>query len=425
MSSRAARVVAGCLLGVLVGCVTFALLFRLLNGNPMSAFATEIAVYSLFTIVGVLIIARQPENAVGWVYAAIGLLLASGEFAVEYAAYTYLTRPGVLPAGLGAAWYAQWYYIPFGALILVFIPLLFPTGRPLSRRWHLILWLALFTTIILTALNALYPSLELRQAYVADNPAYVAHNPIGVSINSDVRNGISTLGYGLQSVYAILAFVSLVVRFRRSKGAERQQLKWFTYAGVLIIVGSVAPGIVAMISGILVSLGLLGGPIAEDLANLDLLGGPIIDIVLIALLPIATGVAILRYRLYDIDLIIRRTLIYSVLSAALVLTYLGIVVLLQQLLRVLTGQDSAAAIVISTLAIAALFNPLRQRIQAFIDRRFYRRKYDAQQTLAAFGQTVRNEVELDKLTGELVRVIDETMQPAYVSIWLREPEVRQ
>jgi hypothetical protein len=192
--------------------------------------------------------------------------------------------------------------------------------------------------------------------------------------------------------------VSMALLSEFAKADERQQLKWFAYAAGLLVVFFVANDFLF--------------PLVGDL--LFLVG--------IALLPISVGIAILRHRLFDIDVIIRRTLVYGVLTAALALVYFGSVVLLQQLFRVLTGQTSQLAIVVSTLAIAAVFNPLRRRVQEVIDRRFYRRKYDAARTLAAFSATVRDEVDLDRLTAELLRMVEETMQPEHVSLWLRKPE---
>jgi hypothetical protein len=189
---------------------------------------------------------------------------------------------------------------------------------------------------------------------------------------------------------------SLVVRFRRSRGEERLQLKWVAYAAA-VTVAIVVPAVA-------VTRGASPSPII---------------VVAAPLVPVAAGVAILRYRLYDIDVVINRTLVYGLLTALLVVVYFGGVVVLQYVFRMLTGGESQLAIVASTLAIAALFDPLRRRVQAFVDRRFYRRKYDAAKTLAAFNARLRHETELDTLSGEVVGVVREAMQPAHVSVWLR------
>jgi hypothetical protein len=223
-------------------------------------------------------------------------------------------------------------------------------------------------------------------------------HPLGVEIATDVVNPVETILYAL----ALVAMSSLVVRLRRSRGVERQQVKWFAYAvGVLAIsailayVVSEAMGIrwLGWISSMLVIVGVVG-------------------------LPVAVGIAILRYRLYNIDLIINRTLVYGALTVLLVAVYVGSIVVFEGLLRALTGQGSQLAIVASTLAVAALFNPLRYRIQSFIDRRFYRRKYDARKTLEAFSAKLKDKTDLQELNNDLVGVVMETMQPAHISLWL-------
>ncbi|HEY3232269.1 MAG TPA: hypothetical protein VGJ87_23760, partial [Roseiflexaceae bacterium] len=225
-------------------------------------------------------------------------------------------------------------------------------------------------------------------------------NPVGIAGLAGASGFVQGLiegPFGLTIVAACA--ISVLVRFRRAQGIERQQIKWFAYAaGVLIVVGTLGT-----------FLPFLPGLLKDVLFTFA-----------VGSLPVAVGIAILRYRLYDIDLIIRRTLVYGVLTAVLALVYLGSVVLLQVIFRALTGETSQAAIVASTLAIAALFTPLRRRIQTTIDRRFYRRKYDAAKTLAAFSAQLRDEVDLNALTGELLAVIAETIQPAHVSLWLRE-----
>jgi hypothetical protein len=225
-----------------------------------------------------------------------------------------------------------------------------------------------------------------------------ARNPVGVEGAGRLLEGMETTGTGLALVALLLALVSMIVRFRRSIGVERQQLKWIVYAG------AVAAG------GFALTL-FLSGPLANAvfvIAFLAFIG-----------VPAAAGVAIMRYRLYEIDLVINRTLVYGSLTALLALVYVGSVVLLQSIFRALTGQESQLAVVASTLVIAALFNPLRRRIQAFIDRRFYRRKYDAARTLAAFGARLRDEVDLETLADDMVGVVQDTMQPEHVSLWLR------
>jgi hypothetical protein len=222
---------------------------------------------------------------------------------------------------------------------------------------------------------------------------------------------IGSVGFVLLALCSFASIFSLILHFRRVTGEERQQLKWFTYIGVLI--------------GIL----LFGGallPVLLQLFHIDptLLNAVfnVLQLPVIVFIPIALGIAILKHRLYDIDVIINRTLVYSTLTASLALVYVGLVIGLQALLRGIISQDSSVAIVISTLAIAALFQPLRRRLQAIIDHRFYRRKYDAAKTVAAFSTTLRQEVDLEQLREHLLAVVQETMQPAHVSLWLRPPD---
>jgi hypothetical protein len=212
-------------------------------------------------------------------------------------------------------------------------------------------------------------------------------------------------GFPLMLLAGLAAVISLFVRFHRARGDERQQIKWFASAAALTF---------AWIF-VFEQLGIAEGGVLEAVAAVS-------SLVLIPSIPISTGIAILRYRLYDIDRIVNRALVYAALTASLVLVYLGGVVSLQYAFRALAAGNSQLAVVASTLAIAALFNPLRRRIQAFIDRRFYRKKYDAAKTLEAFSSKLRDETDLDALDDELVSVVRETVQPAHVSLWLRKPD---
>jgi len=223
-------------------------------------------------------------------------------------------------------------------------------------------------------------------------------NPYGV--DSLILEAVAVAGAILASASMVASAISLIVRMRRAGRAQRQQIKWLAYGGA-IVVGAVFVGGV---------ISVWIGEVGYALTSIGLLG-----------VPIFTGVAIARYRLYEIDIVINRTLVYGALTAALVAVYFGGVATLQALFRAFTGQEQQPqlAIVVSTLAIAALFDPLRRRIQSFIDRRFYRRKYDAQKTLEAFSVKLRDETDLNALSDDLVGMVRETMQPAYVSLWLR------
>jgi hypothetical protein len=344
--------------------------------------------FSAFMVVGALIVAHRPGNAIGWIFSAIALLAVTGQTASEYGIYAYATRPGSPPGAILAAWYGFWPWWLVLALTLVFTPLLFPTGRLLSPRWRPVAWLAGAVTVVTTALTSLQPELEAA-------PGQVIANPIGVAaVGNPEESPVVPLLAILLVVLAAAAFGSLVLRFRRSRGEERQQLKWFTYASALL------------------PLSVVGDVLATPVGEL-LLAVPIV------FLPVATGIAILRHRLYDIDRLINRTLVYGLLTALLAGVYAGLVLVLGQLFGGV-GEDPPSWVVAgATLAVAALFRPARRRIQAVVDRRFNRRKYDAAKTVEAFSVRLRDELDLDALSAELLVVVDKTMQPTRASLWLR------
>jgi hypothetical protein len=286
------------------------------------------------------------------------------------------------------------------ALALIYLPMLFPDGRLLSRRWLLIAVIAGIATLGIVLPKALAVTLP-----VPGVPGRRVANPIGVEGLDKLGNlPISGAFEGLFLVAAVGAVSSVVARFRRSRGVERQQIKWFAYVIVVFVGGSVVTGGISDVTGV----GWLDG------------SSFVLSLVGLACLPIAVGIAILRHGLYEIDIIINRTLVYGSLTLMLLLVYFGGVTTTQALFRALTGQEqqSQLAVVVSTLAIAALFNPLRRRIQSFIDRRFFRSKYDARKTLEAFSARLRDETDLEALDAELVSVVGETMQPEHVSLWL-------
>jgi hypothetical protein len=346
--------------------------------------------FSAFMIVGALIVAHRPSNAIGWIFSAIGLLAFTALLAVQYATYAYVTRPGSLPGAILAAWYGSWPWYPAIALALIFTPLLFPTGRLLSPRWRPIAWLAGTTTAALMLLGALGPELDL-----ATTDQGIA-NPIGVAWVKNSEETVDTTVSALLVISGLAAAGSLVLRFRRSRGEERQQLKWFTYAVALLPL-FVLPGT----------------------------GVTLLTAVPLVLLPAAVGIAILRYRLYDIDRLINRTLVYGLLSALLASVYAGTVLVLGQVFGGVGKDPSSWAVAGATLAVAALFQPARRRIQAVVDRRFNRRKYDAAKTVEAFSTRLRDELDLDTLSAELLAVVDQTMQPSQAWLWLRPSTGRQ
>jgi hypothetical protein len=349
----------------------------------------------VFSTVGAVIAPRTPpHNPIGWLFCAVGLLFAVTHFSAEYAIYTLLAAPGSpLPGGEAAAWLTSWLWIPqLGSV--VFVVLLFPDSRLPSSRWRWFAWLSVLLVLMGAVLSALSPG----PISVGLGPI---HNPLGVeslpSFIKVVERVVNSLLFA--------AVISLFIRLRRARELERQQIKWFVYATALTICG-----------------GILTYPVSEAIGSQWLKWISFVPFIVgVMAIPISMGIAILRYRLYEIDLIINRTIVYGALTALLVLVYFGGVAASEAIFRALTGQEQQPqlAIVVSTLVIAALFNPLRRRIQGFIDRRFYRRKYDARKTLEAFSVKLRDETDLEALNNELLGVVRETMQPAHVSLWLR------
>ncbi len=351
--------------------------------------------FGAFALVGSVLVAKIPTHPISWIMVTIGLTVGLGVAADTYAAYIMATHgsPNIL-AVLGA-WFNDIYWYPLLMLALVYIPLLFPDGHLPSPRWFPLALLPGITTMVIVALSA------FRETLIGQSMPYRIDNPIGIAgLPIDENHPLNIIMEFLIGISLLGAAAAVLVRFRRSAGVERQQLKWFLTAVALLPVMQ----------------------IFDALTNLGDLG----FIFSIVAIPTSIGIAILRYRLYDIDLIIRRTLQYTLLTGLLALVYFGSVVLLQSTFETLTGQGSPVVIVISTLGIAALFTPLRRRVQDFIDRRFYRRKYDAEQTLSEFAAIARDEVDLEKLTDSLIGAVAETMQPEQVSLWLKEVgEVRK
>jgi hypothetical protein len=341
-----------------------------------------------FSVVGAIIASRQPRNAIGWLFCSVGVTIGLNSFAGDYAEFWLASGFGPDSVGETAAWLSSWLWFLLVYVPMSFLLLLFPDGRPPSPRWRPVAWgVALGTAGGVVGY-------ALRAGPLVDFP-HIA-NPYGV--DSPVVGMVGVAGSIVGAGSMVSSAVSLIVRLRRAESVERQQIKWLAYGGAVMVGILGAGGLITLWSV----------PASIVVMSVSLLG-----------LPVFTGIAIVKYRLYDIDLLINRTLVYGALTAMLVLVYLCGVVFLQYLFRTLAGGESQLAIVASTLAIAALFEPLRRRVQVFIDRRFYRRKYDARKTLEAFSTKLRDETDLDALNDDLVGVVRDTMQPAYASLWLR------
>jgi hypothetical protein len=426
MSARATSWLAWCLWLLCVSLISFASLFYFLasptpaTDTPPALTAFLRALSLAFPTVGALVASRRPENPIGWIFCGTGLLYGVQAFASSYANYALLEHTGSLLGEELMAWISGWIGVPILPLAGALLVLLFPNGKLLSRNWQPVVWIAACGSAMLALAAALDPGSLLFQL-TFDNPLGFGGDigKLGPSESSPLFDQPSLarpadpkidaggvveilvrVGFFFVLVSWLFAVAAMITRMDQARGAERQQLKWFVYTVALLVLGFLAA--------------LLGFGQHSVAWNLG--------IAAFNFLPIAAGIAILRYRLYDIDVVINRTLVYGVLTAALALVYAGSIVLFQGLFRALTGETSQLAVVVSTLAIAALFVPLRRRVQAFIDRRFYRRKYDVETTLQAFNVRLRNDVDLDSVADDLVEVVKETMQPAHVSLWLRPPE---
>jgi len=345
------------------------------------AFAATIIVYAL---AGALIVAGRPANPIGWLLCWTAFVAGAQNLAAGLGAFLVFGRGA--PGGELVAWVFMW----IGALFLgpgaTLLLLLFPDGWPPSPRWWPVALVSLVASAAFGVGTALLPRI----------PIFDIANPFAPLEGASTVLDLVAVSLSTLLVCAFACAVSLVARMRRARGIERQQLKWFAYAGAL----AVAITTVAIASGL--SLAIL----------------TVVVMLAFTLLPLAAAVAILRYRLYDIDLLINRTLVYGALTATLAAAYFAAIVLLQATLRPLTG-GSEAPVALSTLAVVGLFAPLRRRIQGAVDRRFYRSRYDAARTLDAFAARLRDEVDLDDVSRDLVTVVRETMRPAHASVWLR------
>ncbi len=374
-------------------------LLWLLNGRAPIAFVREgdaavVILVISFSVVGALIVRQPSGNAMGWIFCTAALCQALSEFGLEYATYALVTHTGSLPLGEEMSWLGQWIWAPGLGLILVFLPLLFPSTRPPSHRWWPVAWLGGLSIGLICGPGSILLWPERGTALLRGEETTVK--------GPGWLEALVEAGFPLMVLTGLASVISLFVRFHRARGDERQQIKWFASAAAVTFTW-------IFVFELLVST---EGGLLEAIAAVS-------SLLLVPSIPVATGIAILRYRLHDIDVIVNRTLVYGSLTATLALVYLGVIVSLQGLFRTLTGQESQLAVVASTLAIATLFNPLRRRIQVAVDRRFYRNKYDAEKTLQNFGARLRDEVDLDTLRGDLVAVVEETLKPEHVSFWLR------
>jgi hypothetical protein len=395
MRGRSGAWMAVATLAVYWGLAGIGFLLRALN-DPALDIADELTArigWGAYPTVGAVIVARQPHNRIGWLCCAVGFLLGPAFFGQDYAWYALLHEPG-LPGGWAMAWLGQWpWSIAVG--LLWFLLLLFPNGQLLSPRWRPVAWALAVDLAALWVWAAFAP--RPLEAIGLEHLT----NPLGLQPAEAAFTLLIGIAFPIGALLAVLSVASMVVRFRRARGVERQQLKWFTYAAALVtLVWLVffAAGLDRVLPPLLVF-------IASD--------------IWLAGIPAAIGIAVLRYRLYDIDRLIHRTLVYGLLTGLLGLGYVTVVLMLGHLFGGVGNQPPSWAIAGATLAVAALVQPGRRRIQQAVDRRFNRRRYDAANTIDAFSARLHDEIDLDTLSAELLRVVNQTMEPTVASLWLR------
>ncbi len=351
-----------------------------------------------FPIIGWVIASRRPGNAIGWIFLAIGLSQALDTFNGQYSTYGLVTSPGSLPFAAEAAWAGTWDWAPGFVLLVTLSVLLFPDGRLPSPRWRPVIWMTALGLLLMVLPTAIAVWPHRGVALTGYSGSYASSDPA-----VEIAGALLVVGLLLSALAALLSVAGLIVRFRRSPGVERQQLKWFTFGGAIeIVVFAVTPFLLEFDPSFLPLVIVAGAVVAP-------------------LLPIAAGIAVLRYRLYEIDRIISRTLAYTALTAALAVVYVGAFVGLQAVLAPLTTSGGSLAVAASTLAVFALFQPLRRRLRSAMERRFNRARYDAQQTVEVFAARLRDEVDLEMVRAEVLATVDATVQPNRATVWLREP----
>jgi hypothetical protein len=358
-------------------------------GNALGGTLAMVVAFFAFPTVGALIIWQRPRNTVGWIFCLIGLGTASTSFSAAFIqqALASGTDSSLIVGLVDAVGNTIW---PLNLGLGTFLLFLFPNGRLPSTRWRFIFWLDVVVVALAVVMGLFQPG------YLESHNR--VWNPLGITAARPFFDIVNTVGGLVFVVCALSSVAAIIVRYITARDMQRQQIKWFAF-GVALMVAILVPSFIFI-------------PEQDTLSNITF-GLSIL------MLPLGAGIGILRYRLFDIDVIINRTLVYGLLTAILAGVYFIGVVGVQTLLRV---SNSPFLIVITTLLIAALFQPLRRRLQSFIDRRFYRARYDARKTLDTFGASLRSEVELAQLTDHLLLTVEQTMRPAHVSLWLREQE---
>jgi hypothetical protein len=397
-ANRGGLVVLGAVLGgtaVACGSLSFALsesnraagvqAFPYASANALVAIAAG--------LMGALIATLRPRLSLGWLMLTAAVLSAIDALAGEYGPYAYESASAALAfSGVWLSWLANWTWVVAGFFVTLLL-LVFPTGRLPSSRWRIAVWAIAGGTALL-ALTFALPSNTLYWTSIS--------NPVGISWAAPLLDALHAVEILNLILTTVVIALSIGVRFWRARGLERQQLKWFLY-------------------GVTIWSAVWAGATIVDIVRESsaLRSSPVVAVSGLTLVLGSIGIGILRYRLFDIDVIINRTLVYSLVTAMLAGAFAGLSTLTQHIALVLTGEESQAAVVIAALIVTALIQPLSSAVQRIVDRRFYRARYDASRMLEQFSRRVRNEVELDRLTDSLITVVQESMQPTYVSLWLR------
>jgi hypothetical protein len=383
--------VAKLLAGLAVTALVLGLVVQAANGSlpgPTDESWVLIPLAVGFPLVGAAIARQQPRHPIAWIFLGSGLGAGLAKFTYEYAHYALVTKPGTVPLGVTVAWVSDWMWTTGAIPLLSFGLLLFPDGHLPSARWRPVAWLAAATLTMFVFGSAFQPG---ALSGYPDIP-----NPVGMDAAGPLIRVAQPVSAVCFAVVVVCSAASILIRFRRARGLQRQQLKWLAYAVA-----------VATVALVLASREWTGWEVAQVTA-----------LVAVGFIPVAIGVAILRYRLFDIDRLISRTLVYGLLTALLASVYATGVFVAGRLLDPAQGR-SELAVAASTLAVAALFQPARRRIQQAVDRRFNRRRYNAAQTIQAFSTRLRDQIDLDTLTSELLEVVDQTTEPTQASLWLR------
>jgi hypothetical protein len=360
-----------------------------LDGNTTGGYALA----ATFTLVGWIVASRRPANAIGWIFLVIGLSQALATFASMYSGYGPASHTSPLPFAAELSWAGVWAWAPGYVLLLTLSVLLFPDGRLPSPRWRPLVWLVAASLVLIIGPMAIAAWPVRGLVLETSQPPYPAVPALATAIT------VQGIGLLLAAFAAVGSVLALVGRFRRSRGVERHQLKWFTFAGA-------------------VEIGLIAGTPFVQFGTMTAPASALLALLVAPLLPIAAAIAILHYRLYEIDRIVSRTISYSAVTAVLGSLFVAVILVLQAALASVTS-GGPIAVAASTLVVASLFQPVRRRIQSAVDRRFDRSRYDAERTLAAFAGRLRDNVDLANLSEDIQSVVTRTVAPAAVGVWIR------